>query len=135
MRLTRREGVMRLPKLTTVFLFFLMLSANANAQAQRMALALGDYIANAGSEVIMRAFCIDPEREAPISNTIFSNGFGAPNSVRIEYQGRSYSPSEAMAQGIGEFLGSDMSGVRFHPKVPGEVRITVNDLFVFADRN
>jgi hypothetical protein len=126
---------MRIPRFAAAIAACFVLACNADAQAQRMALAIGDYLARAGSEVVMKAFCIDPTREEPTPATTFRYGYGSLDAVQVEYNGRTYPASEAIARGIGEFRGSDMSGVRFQPKVPGDVRIKVNSPYIFADRN
>jgi len=126
---------MRVSKLAAAVAWCAVLACQAEAQTQRMALAIGEYVARAGSDVVMKAFCIDPHLDEPTPATTFRYGFGAPGSVQIEYNGRTYSESEAVARGIVEFRGSDMSGVRIHPKVQGDVRVSVKDPFVFGDRN
>jgi hypothetical protein len=126
--------MMRISKLTTALALFLALSASANAQFQRMALAIGEYVARAGADALISAYCIDPEREAPRNNTVFSHDYGSPGAVQVEYQGRAYSPQEASAAGIGDFVGRGVLGVVFRPKVASDVRIKVNDVSIFSDR-
>ena len=107
---------------------------SAEAQAQRMALAIGEYIARAGSEALVRAFCVDPGRPEPTPSTVFRHSYGTPNSTIITYQGKRYTPAQAAAAGIGEFVGGNgYSEVRFRPKVPGEVRINVRSDTVMSE--
>jgi len=101
-------------------------SGSLNAQVQRLALAFGEYVARAGASVEIPAFCIDPHREAPPKDTVFHYAYGASGSTVISYKGTDYSPAEAAAAGIGEFVaGSDFNHPIFQPKVSDEVRIRV----------
>src|SRR5690348_11764851 len=115
-RLGRKSG-MRLCRLGIVTALFVTLVGNAHAQVQRMALGIGEYVARAGVDTLMRAFCIDPDRSEPKTSTVFTTGFGPSSGVRVQYGGRSYSADEAIRAGILEFRGAGMSGVVPHVKV------------------
>jgi hypothetical protein len=99
-----------------------------------MALAVGEYVARAGSEALVRAFCVDPGRPEPTPGTVFRHSYGNPDGTIITYMGKRYTPAQAAAAGIGEFVGGDgYSEVRFRPKVPGEVRINVRSDTVISE--
>ena len=53
----------------------------AEAQVQRMALAVGEYVARAGSEALVRAFCVDLGRPEPTPGTVFRHSYGNPDST------------------------------------------------------
>jgi hypothetical protein len=99
------------------------------AQVQRMMLEIGESIARAGSDAIVRALCVDLGRKAPEASTAFRHSYGDPGSVVISYKGKDYSISEASAAGIGDFVGlgdGDFDGVRFRSHVNGDVHVKVN---------
>jgi peptidoglycan hydrolase-like protein with peptidoglycan-binding domain len=113
-------------RLVFLFIALAVLPATSKAQIQRLALAFGEYVARAGSSVEIPTFCIDPNRKAPPENTVFHYSYGDAGSTVISYKGADYSPSQAAASGIGEFLaGDDFDHAIFRPKVPGDVRIRV----------
>ena len=117
---------MRFMRLACVTALFMALVGNAHAQVQRMALGIGEYIVRAGSEVLMRAFCMDLDRPEPKTSTVFTSGFGPSASVRVQYGERIYSAEEAIKAGILEFRGAGMDGVIPRVKVAGDVHISVS---------
>ncbi|MGA3372994.1 MAG: hypothetical protein ABSC48_14655 [Terracidiphilus sp.] len=111
-----------------------LLPAASFAQFQRLALAFGEYSARAGSSIGIPTFCIDPHREAPPENAAFHYSYGDSGSTIISYGGKDYSPTEAAAAGIGEFVAGDtFHHAIFRPKVPGDVRIRVKSGTILSE--
>jgi hypothetical protein len=113
-------------RLAYLLITLALLSPSSKAQIQRLALEFGEYVASAGSSVVVPTLCIDPHRKAPPENTAFHYSYGDPGSTVISYKGTDYSVSEAAAAGIGDFVaGKNYDSAVFRSKVPGDVKIRV----------
>jgi hypothetical protein len=109
------------------------LPTNAHAQFQRLALALGEFIAQAGSSISIPSYCIDHDRDPPPENLRLPYAYGDPGSIVVSYNGHDYSPVEARTAGIGEFVaGDDYNNARFDSHVNGQVKVRVRSTAILS---
>jgi hypothetical protein len=122
-----------LSKYFRLLIFLIALPTNAHAQFQRLALALGEFIAQAGSSISIPSYCIDHDRDPPPQNLRLPYANGDPGSIVVSYNGHDYSPVEARTAGIGEFVaGDDYNNARFDSHVNGQVKVRVRSTAILS---